>query len=299
VIVRLRVARLTLAVRAERPLRALGLPARFHAFRVDRGSDIDIRVVEDSVPEPEPGSSLFDSGGLWGVHRHRGGLLYMFREPRRGSLTYKALAIDEDLRRGRLYLPTRRSQETPGFALAFPLDELLFQHRLAREGGFEVHACGVAVESGMLLFCGASGAGKTTIAQLWARHDRGARVLSDDRIALRLHKGRFWAYGTPWHGSGRYGRPEGRPLAAVIFLKHGPRSRLRSATVAAGARLFARAFPPLWDAPGTGRVLEACGEITGRVPAWDLTFRRDRSAVDAVRQGLRNDRALTARAGSG
>jgi len=294
VIARLRVAGLTLSVRATRSLPGLRQPPRLRPFTPARGADIALRVVESEPPTPLPGSRLFDSGGLWSVHRHRRDRLYLFREPLPGRTPYKALLIDEDLRRGTLFLPPAPQSGKTGYALAFPLDELVFQHRLAREGGFEVHACAARMGDGVAVFCGVSGAGKTTLAQLL--HRAGVKVLSDDRVAVRPRAGRLLAYGTPWHGSGRFASPEGGPLRAVFFLKKAARSEAVPVSEGAAARLFARTFPPPWDAAGVASVLAACGRVACSVPVFELRFRNDRSAPAAALLALR-PRSLPARGG--
>src|SRR4030095_7414071 len=78
--------------------------------------------------------------------------------------------------------------------LAYPLDDLVFQHHLARAGRLVVHACGLVVDGGAVLFAGASGAGKTTTARLWSRLRPGTRVLSDDRVVVDQA---LLAHGTP------------------------------------------------------------------------------------------------------
>jgi hypothetical protein len=133
------------------------------------------------------------------------------------------------------------------------------------------------------LFCGVSGAGKTTIARLF--HRAGHAVLSDDRVALRPYGRQVRAYGTPWHGSGRFAAAKAARLRAVFFLKQAPRSEVLPLPPAP-ARLFALSFPPVWDAAGVGSVLDACGRVAGGVPAFELRFRRDRSAIRAVERAL-------------
>jgi energy-coupling factor transporter ATP-binding protein EcfA2 len=151
----------------------------------------------------------------------------------------------------------------------------------------EVHACGLIVEGGAVLFCGQSGAGKSTTARLWRRHRAGTRILSDDRIAVRSRRGRFWAHGTPWHGDGGFASSEGGPLRAVFFLKHAKRTRLVPLAVAdAASRLYARTFPPPWDAAAVARVLESCGRVAAEVPCYELPFRPDAGAVGQVLRAL-------------
>ncbi|HSD28549.1 MAG TPA: hypothetical protein VLL75_14700, partial [Vicinamibacteria bacterium] len=143
-IARLRVGGLTLAVRAPRPLPALLLSSRFRAFVPSRGADIALRLDPRPVPAVAPGDLVFDSGGTWRVYRHGRGLLYVFRAPMGQGPPARAVATDRSRRRGTLFLPPSPASRGRGFALSYPLDELLFQHRLAHEGGLVLHACGIA-----------------------------------------------------------------------------------------------------------------------------------------------------------
>jgi hypothetical protein len=282
VIVRYRVAGLTLAVQSPRPWSALALPPELRAFACDRGADIRLHCTDEPVPEPA-GAPLFDSGGVWRVDRHHRDLLYTFRTENLDPPVYKAVRIDRTLSEGTVYFPRPRRGRAPRFVLEHPLDELLFQHRFARERAMEVHACAVVVEGRAVLFCGVSGAGKSTTARLWQRHRPGTPTLSDDRIVLRARGGRWMAHGTPWHGDAGFALPRAVPLGALFFLEQAPRTEVRVlARPQAAARLFARSFPPLWDRAGVGAVLAASEEATARVPCYELRFRPDRSAVAAV-----------------
>jgi hypothetical protein len=280
---RLRVAGLTLRISSRRPTRFLSPPRGYRPFLASRGGDIRLEYVEERPPEPSAGSLLFESEGVWRVHRHDGGLLYSFRTPRLSPPLYKAVLIDEGLTRGRLYFPAPERGRRPRFAPDYPLDELLFQHRLAREGALELHACGLLARRRLALFSGISGAGKSTTARLWRRHRPGTRILSDDRIVLKEERGRLVGYGTPWHGDGGFARNGKGELGAVFFLRHSRRTAVRRLQVAEGAALLmARSFPPPWDAPALGRALELCGRAAERVPCYELRFAPDRSAVEAA-----------------
>ncbi|HEY7410889.1 MAG TPA: hypothetical protein VII13_09120 [Vicinamibacteria bacterium] len=284
---RLRVGGLTLAVHAPRPSSALEPPAALAPFLARRGGDIRLDLTEEEPPVPDASSLLFESGSVWRVHRHDGGLLYRFRAPRLRPATYKAIAIDRSLRRGRLYFPPRRGRRHR-YALAHPAEELLFQHRLALDGALEVHGCGVVVDGRALVFCGVSGAGKSTTARLWRRARPDALVLSDDRIVLRQRGGRPWAFGTPWHGSARYASPRAYPLGAVFLIRHGRSNRVASLPPAqAAAGLLARGFPPPWEPRGVRAALRLCHEVAEAVPVRSFAFRPEASACAAVLACLR------------
>lgn len=285
--IRLRVGGLTLAVTSTRATPALDPPPAFHPFLAFRGGDIRLSFTEDAVPVPRREDLLFTSGGVWRVHRWEEGFLYTFKTSAAVPPVYKAVAIDRNLTRGRLHFPPPRRGVRPRYALDFPLDELLFQHRLAREGGLELHACGVVDGGGALLFCGRSGAGKSTTARLWRRHRPRATLLSDDRIILRARGDAFRAHGTPWHGDGGFASPGAAPLRGLFFLRHAPRNRaVRVSPSEAAARLFTRSFPPPWDADAIGRVLETCVRVASSVPAYELRFRPDAAAIETALDAL-------------
>lgn len=289
---RLRLGGLVLELRAARSTPALDLPRKLAPFLDASRAPADVRLELSPACVPAPaGAPLFESGGTWRVHRAgRSSLLYVFRPPRGDGPPARGLLVDARRRRGTLFLPPSRWSESRGFALSYPLDELLVQHHLARRDGFVVHACGVELDRAALLFAGVSGAGKSTLAQLWARSRASprARVLSDDRVVVRRHGRGFTAFGTPWHGSGRYAAPDGRPLRALFFLEQAEASDTRRLGLPeAAARLFALTFPPLWEREGLARVLDACAEVAARVPCHVLRFRKDASALEAVRAALR------------
>jgi hypothetical protein len=251
-------------------------------FLVSRGGDIRLTLVERTPPVPDAQAALFDSDGVWRVYGHGRGWLYTFEADGLRPRLYKAVAIDRGFRTGTLYFPPSEGRR-PRSVLDFPLDELLFQHYFAFRGALEVHACGVEVNGRVLLFCGVSGAGKTTTARLWTRTRPGTPILSDDRLVIRFRGDRPWAYGTPWHGLGRFALPYGRPLAGVFFLERGDTSRaLPLSAASAAALLFARGFPPPWDATALARVLATCERVVTRVPCFRLPFRPDRTAVAAA-----------------
>ena len=287
---RLRIGGFTLAVRARRPLPAFALDARRRRFRVRSGADIDLELEEGRVPLAVGQERLFDSGGLWRAFRHRRGVLYTFRAPAGGRVPARGLLVDRSRRRGRLFLAPAFACEA-GFALSYPLEELLLQHHAAHARAFVVHACGVLTSGRVALFCGESGTGKTTTARLWRRHRPSAHVLSDDRLVVRTGEGAPTAWGTPWHGSGRFASPRGARLGAVFFLEPSTRTELVSVPRAeATARLLARSFPPPWEASGMARVLRSCARVAARVPCFRLRFRPDVSAVVAAEEAVRRGR---------
>ncbi len=281
---RLRVGPTVVLARAESPS-TIAWPRRFEPFRVARGNDIEVTVHRDQGPRP--GELLFESGGVWRAYGQADGrLLLTFRV---GRTVYKEALLDPGITRGEIFFPRPRSGALgPRSALQFPLDEMLFQQRWARDGLLEVHSCAVRDRSGVLLFAGHSGAGKSTLARLWNHFEPRRRILSDDRVLLDPRAaGAVRALGTPWHGMGRFGSTASGDLAALFFLEQaGASEAVRLHPAEAAARLFTRTFPPIWNRAVTSTVVDACGGVAERVPAFLLRFRKDATAIETARRAV-------------
>jgi hypothetical protein len=152
--------------------------------------------------------------------------------------------------------------------------------RLAREGGIEIHGCGIDAGGRGIVFAGESGAGKSTLARLLSA-DAGVQVLSDDRVVVRERAGEYRLYGTPWHGEARFGAPGGVALERILFLRHGAGNAVRRlAGGQAVKELLRAAFLPFWDAGGMAAALDFMEGLVTRVPCAEFSFVPDRSAVD-------------------
>ncbi len=207
----------------------------------------------------------------------------MFESPNHIPPVFKGLQLDARLRCGTVYYPGLADGRRANFALAYPLEQLLFQHRLVQDGALVLHACGATRRGRALLFCGVSGAGKSTLGRLWRRARPGELILSDDRVVLRPVARHIRAYGTPWHGTARLGAAVSKKAEALFFLRQGKNCRTRALSrPAAAALLMARSFPPIWSRLAVARALLTCSRVAQRLPAYELTFRKDASSIAAI-----------------
>ena len=103
-----------------------------------------------------------------------------------------------------------------------------FYLKLVEYGGFYLHASAVVFDGKAYLFSGNPGMGKSTHTQLWqSTFGPGARVINDDKPALRMIDGVWYAYGTPWCGKDGININEKAPVAGVCFLKQAPHNAIR------------------------------------------------------------------------
>jgi hypothetical protein len=246
------------------------------------GVRIQVDWAEDlEIPRDTP---LFQSGGLWSLFEESGGYRFYFSAPNLGPSPYKAAWFDPKFRHGHLLLfRPYFDQDQPIYPLEYPLDELLMIHRLACGEGVETHALGIVDEAGRgHLFLGHSGAGKSTAARLW-QSEPHSRILSDDRIILRIHDGRIWMYGTPWHGDAGIASPDSAPLSRIYLLEHASKTELIPVSPGrAAAELFSRSFVPHHSSKGVEFTLRFLDRVAQEIPCSIFRFLPDKSAVEAI-----------------
>ena len=247
-----------------------------------QGSAADVRVaVRVGIPEAPPAETLrYDSrGGIFDVAEQNGEVVIALRI--QGEL-HRVARFDPGFHEGEVVIaPGSPYARDVYYPLAYPLDEVIFLHRIAREGGLLLHGCGVVRGQGpALLFTGPSGAGKTTISRLMMRH-AGASVLSDDRLVLRPDGlGGIRVWGTPWHGDGELSLPQSATLGAIHVIRHAPAILAEPLTGGtAAASVLSNAFVPAHDRVGASRVLDFAADLVSAVPVIRLGFPKDERVV--------------------
>ncbi len=103
----------------------------------------------------------------------------------------------------------------------------LFYLHLLQHNGLMLHSSAVVVDGKAYLFTADSGTGKSTHTSLWVKHfgDR-AFILNDDKPALRLENGKWYAYGTPWSGKDDISRNFRAEVAGIAILERGQNNEI-------------------------------------------------------------------------
>ena len=281
------IADIVFGISGDRPVETLQSEETYRDFLCTEDPEIIIHARYDGVPQIllRDEDRVFDSEMVWTLYRADGRNVFVLKSAVLGPSPYRIAVFDGDFRRGKVYSRAPEPGETPDGLLPnpleFPLSELLMMCLLARGRGLMVHACGIEDGGRGYLFAGNSTHGKSTMARLWQDE---ALILNDDRIVLRRREGRFWMYGTPWHGDYSGVSPQGVPLEKIFFLRHADANEVRRREdVAAASMLLTRCFPPLWDAEGMRFTLEFCGQLVADVPCYELGFVPDKNVLDLVR----------------
>ena len=147
-----------------------------------------------------------------------------------------------------------------------------FYRQLLNFNGMLLHASAVVVDDRAYLFTASSGTGKSTHTSLWLQQfgDR-AWLLNDDKPALRLEDGQWFAYGTPWSGKYDLSRNARIPLAGICCLQRGETNQIIPLTPknAILPILEQTARPPA--ATLRGKLLELLDSLLTTVPLWQLS----------------------------
>ena len=102
-----------------------------------------------------------------------------------------------------------------------------FYRQLLELGGMMLHSSAVEYDGYAYLFSGPSGMGKSTHTGLWCSVFDSARVINDDKPALRRIDGVWHAYGTPWSGKTRLNINTKVKVAGICFLERGKENKIR------------------------------------------------------------------------
>ncbi len=156
-----------------------------------------------------------------------------------------------------------------------------FYRQLLKYDGMLLHASAVVMDGYAYLFSAPCGTGKSTHTRLWVQHfgPEQARILNDDKPALRREEGRWYAYGTPWSGKTSQNLNLRVPLGGVCILTRGEENSICpiEGREAIFALLEQTARPA--DAVSRGQLLTLVGQLLEEIPVWHMVCRPDREAA--------------------
>lgn len=142
---------------------------------------------------------------------------------------------------------------------------------------------------GGVMLVGRSGVGKTTLAELCAKHG-GAEVINGDKVFLAMrdtHPDQVLAYGSPWRGSSPYRVNRRCVLRAIVDLKREDEKYIRRLDdVEALVAYMPSIFMPNWDVRLTERVMETLDNMMPLVPIYQMSGENSETAVEMLTQAL-------------
>lgn len=148
----------------------------------------------------------------------------------------------------------------------------VFYAGLVKYGGFMLHSSAVLMDGTAYLFSAPSGTGKSTHTSLWqeAFGSDKAKILNDDKPAIRVEKDGIYAFGTPWSGKTDLSINVKAKIGGICFLSRGDKNEIRRENGGAMlSKLFAQTVRPTDEADMD--MLLKCLEITVKcVPIYSM-----------------------------
>jgi len=262
---------------------SLELPVSYQAFTSRLAPDIILQVHREKAWAFELDEVLFSVPENWTLGIWHG--KKVIQKVLNDSGLHQVLILQPDYGAGEVYCVGDRWLEgSPIFyPLQYPLDMLLVINLLALGKGVALHAAAVDDQGQGRLFVGRSGAGKSTMAELWLKAP-GARILNDDRVIISQQNGAYTVHGTPWHSRLPVVSSQPAPLAGIYFLEHGQENTIEPLSPSdAVAKLMVCCFSTHWDPEGMNSTLGYLNELVKRVPCYELGVVPDTGVVNFIR----------------
>ena len=123
--------------------------------------------------------------------------------------------LKKDFKEIEVFLP--KDGKYPNRQVAFLILQA-YRYVLCHLGHFQMHATAVSLDGCGVVFCGLSGAGKSTQAHLWEKH-LAATPINLDQPCIFFKDNNVLVSGSPWSGKEDCYKTDAVPLKAVFFVE--------------------------------------------------------------------------------
>ncbi len=150
---------------------------------------------------------------------------------------------------------------------------------LYQQDALLLHSSVVEANGKVVLFCGESGAGKSTQAALWEKY-HNAKILNGDRCVIKKEQGVFYGGGSPWSGTSGIYSGYHFPIAGIILLKKANKNSIRPLGKEAFFPLFSQTTVNSWDKDFVDKISELHVQLINEIPIFELNCLPDQEATD-------------------
>ena len=162
----------------------------------------------------------------------------------------------------------------------------IFYSKLLLFEGMMLHASAVVMDGYAYLFSGPSGMGKSTHTGLYLKNfGSRARIINDDKPALRRMDGIWYAYGTPWCGKDGININEKARLGGICFLRRGDTRLTRLTAVDAVHYILSQTQRHI-DPEKMRMLLASVHKLVTEVPVFEFYNHADRSDAELTYKAM-------------
>jgi MoaA/NifB/PqqE/SkfB family radical SAM enzyme len=283
------IAGVTIQVDSDLPITNATFHPKFKDFEV-RKPGLDVVMLRHhffllELVEKDQGQRFY-ARAPWEIYRKGNSWIYrLAHSTGRRKQIDRVAVFNEQHNRGTIFSSDETLFRKGGVtSLSMLLTDQVFLSRvLADRMGCIVHSSGVILNRKGLLFVGHSDAGKSTMIKLLKNK---ARILCDDRVAIRKWPEGFKIHGTWSHGEIQEVSSKSAPLKAIFFLKKAKKNRIvrleKKKEILQG--LLACIIKPVVTADWWEKTLSLVEQIVREVPCYRLHFEKDDSVADLLRE---------------
>jgi len=275
---------ITLSIKSDLALKEKTFAPKFKLFRSDQEEDGEVIIYHHcGLPKITNWGEKVFHRAPWMIYETTSDYIYrMFVD---GNNECPLIAIfDRDYAEGHVYKGKNyvKAFEEGGLTslLCFTTDQILFSPLLAERNGVVIHGSGLVLNGKGYLFVGHSDAGKSTVVEIF---NGRARILNDDRVIVRKEHGRFYLYGTPWHGEVSLVAPDQMPLKAILFLNQADENRTEITDgLEAFKMLYGCTIKGLVTERWAKNALDICQALSREIPCYDLYFDKSGGVISTI-----------------
>ncbi len=164
-----------------------------------------------------------------------------------------------------------------------------FYYKLLNYSGVLLHASCIEKDGVAYLFSAKSGVGKSTHTHLWMKKFPDVRMINDDKPAVRLMDGKYYACGTPFSGKNDESANAVVPIKAIVFLERDTENSITRISPQSAIPLFmAQTIRPS-RADTMDKLLTVLDSVLKNVPVYRLKCNISEEAVMTSYLGINND----------
>lgn len=157
-----------------------------------------------------------------------------------------------------------------------------YMYRLVATGNFMIHSAAAVYKDNGILFCGLSGAGKSTQANLWKEHLH-CSILNYDKPCVINDGGTIYAHGSPWSGKEKLIKNEYVPLRAIVYVVQSEKNSVRKLSPAeAMSHIFLHNYVYPLTEEIEKQYLAAIQAVAEKVPVYELLCDISENAVETL-----------------
>lgn len=172
-----------------------------------------------------------------------------------------------------------KAPKTPLDIIEYVAVGTVFNRELLNHDGIMLHSSCVEKDGFAYLFSADCGTGKSTHTHLWLKNLSGTRIINDDKPALRLEDGVWYAHGTPFSGKHNESTNTKVPIRAIVFIKRGEENKVSRMAASEAIKLIFKQLLSARDKEIGFKLLEKVDLLLTMVPVFSLECNMDDEAA--------------------